>query len=338
MIRRHYDVVVLCARLGIEGRIEHDRMFASCPNPAHDDAHPSWSIHLSGPRCGQHHCFGCKYGGGPHKLVRTVRGIYGAEARKFLDSVPFRVHRQRLADKTGAETTQLTIPPETIALWGAVPWEMRPAVEFLHARGFADCDIEHHGIGATPEHAADYGGRIIVPVVVDRVLVDFVARRYVEGTSAKAIGGRIAEGADKPHALWGFDDLVAGEAVVVTEGVWGAQSVRAAGHRNAVASCGSHWTPERTELLARHRDIVLMPDGDAAGFSLISKASGLRHRSNLRIAELPSGAQPDRLHPRERLRLIREAVPYARWRALRATAVYRVRDWTPRIRSSKGQS
>lgn len=163
-------------------------------------------------------------------------------------------------------------------------------------------DIERYGIGAVPEGRGGYGGRLIVPVVVRGRLVDFVARLFVDRgpTTPKALSGRRDQGAIKELSLWGYDELDPDVPVVhVCEGVWGAHAARRAGLPNVVAACGSAWSPERSQLLDRWREIVFVPDGDPAGAKLPGRASDLRFRHRVRVALLPAGQQPDTVSPEE---------------------------------------
>lgn len=65
-IRQRVDVPDLCDRLGLDVRHKKIR----CPNPQHDDAHPSCAVYEDG--C---HCYSCGYHADAVQLVQTVKGF-----------------------------------------------------------------------------------------------------------------------------------------------------------------------------------------------------------------------------------------------------------------------
>lgn len=304
------DVRQLLDRLGLPVPRHGRELRTHCPNPKHakKPGPGSWQIRLDGDRAGLHVCFGCGFGGGPVDLVAMVRGSTKKEARAWLiTEFGLLTHnRVRLATSTKFDDDDrplLTFPPGTaqIVRDGRVQVGAEEPAEYLLGRGLSLDDIERYTIGFVPfdstlrERQRGYSGRVIVPVVVRGELVDFVARLYVPASPVipKALSGQRDKGARKELALWGFDFLTGDEPnLVVTEGVWGALAVIRAG-LPAVAACGSAWSPERTELLRPWREIVLIPDGDAAGALMVQRTSGLRFGHYVRLARLPPGEQPD---------------------------------------------
>ena len=71
------DVPRLLELLGVEAKKRGRAHVAKCPNPKHDDHHPSWKI-IDSPgdeNHGSHHCQSCKFGGGPWELAAAVWGV-----------------------------------------------------------------------------------------------------------------------------------------------------------------------------------------------------------------------------------------------------------------------
>jgi DNA primase len=234
----------------------------------------------------------------------AVLGLESGEAKVWLAdvcgvSIPRgatvpRAAKRKLERET-SEEVGLIYPPMTSALW--TPGGPDKALEYLRGRGVTDSEIARYRIAAVPETAPKYAGRVIVPVFIEGVLVDFVARLYVTKPKIvpKALSGRRDLGARKELSLWGYDLLDPSiRRVHVTEGVWGALALLRVGLPNVSAACGSSWSDERTELLAPWDEVVLIPDGDPAGSKMEQVAgASLRFTHRVLVADLPRGAQPD---------------------------------------------
>lgn len=304
------DVPKLLAELGVEVRKSGNEWRGHCPDPRHQAVAGSSAATKSGPGTWQinedgfHHCYSCKWSGGPINLAAAVLGISGKEAYRWVIGLG----GGRLPDRTEvwferklAREPSLKFPPGARALWASdVPQELSEAVEYLESRGLTRAELGRWRIAAVPEGEVKYPGRVIVPIIVDGKMVDFVARLFVERSDhiPKALSGKKVDGAIKEYSLWGYDELDPSyDTVHVVEGVWGAVACLHAGVRNVVSCCGSSWSPERTELLAPWSRIVMVPDGDEAGSSLLKRAASLRFRHEFLWAELPHGKQPDHLDP-----------------------------------------
>lgn len=297
--------------LGIAFRKSGAEWRGFCPEPSHaarsrkrDSG--SWQINADG----LHHCFSCGYGGGPLRLVATARATTAAEAAAWLvehfgDELDPESDVRFKADSVKVTpATKLALPPsERLFGPGRKSADAKRAIGYLLNRGVTVEQLERHRFFATPDsRGAPYRARVIVPVIVRGRIVDFVARLYrpADPEFPKALSGKRKEGALKELALWNYDRLSRSDSTVyVAEGVWGALAIERAGFPNVVATCGSAWSPERTELLAGYERIVLVPDGDEAGESMVTRCSGLRFAHSLALAELPRGEQPDTVQPDE---------------------------------------
>ena len=77
MNRRSIVVEKLLAALRIDYKKRGKEYFAHCPSGLHEDSDASWRMR-SDPRSfrhAYHHCFSCKFGGGPVDLVMHLRKL-----------------------------------------------------------------------------------------------------------------------------------------------------------------------------------------------------------------------------------------------------------------------
>lgn len=328
------DVRALLQELQIESRKAGNELRGHCPDPAHQTRPGSSAATKKGPgtwqikpKNGYHVCHSCGFGGGPATLVKAVLQLSTwDEAWDWLldfcgQTLPTGAHSAAWARKGQDPKVQgvvdLPFPPETYAMyrWAVdrMPECVHRAQEFLFARGVTEAEIERHRFGATDVTAPTYKSRVIVPVIVEGRLVDYVARLWLPDPPdllPKALSARTDKGARKELALWGYDDLDPTlKVVIVVEGVWDALHLLRVGIPNVVAVCGSAWSPERTELLAPWPEVVLMPDGDEAGDKLITRASSLRFTHDVKVAVLPRETQPEDHPPPDIRKCIREAHP-----------------------------
>lgn len=322
------DVPKLLRELGVRVRRSGRELRGNCPHPRHP-ARPgpgSWQIVASGSMAGSHHCYACKWGGGPVALVAAVKGLDNKAAWRWL--LEFcgvrapRGARPKPFRKGKGAPPPLRFPAGSSALWRDVPQELEEARAYVLSRGFRPEELERFRIAGVPDIAPSYAGRVIIPIIVCGEMVDFVARLWAPRPPRipKALSGRKTEGARKELSLWGYDELDRSLPVVhVAEGVWGAISMIHAGVPNVVAACGSAWSPERTELLRPWERVVLVPDGDPAGAGLEHFASSLRFDHELGVVDLPLGTQPDDFSATEIVKLISSVRPYRVPGALKVT-------------------
>lgn len=317
-----------------------DERRGHCPNPKHakKPGPGSWQVRTLGDKCGSHVCYSCGFGGGPVSLIAAAKGISTAEAAEWFRSwVGFELLGEvspSWSRKIEEEPPELAYPAGTWPLWRTVPPEVSGALDYVLARGLDLEEIKRWAIGATEPRGPEYPGRVILPIVVGGRMVDFVARAWVDRgpRSPKVLSGRRRSGALKEFSLWGYDDLDdALDVVHVCEGVWGAIALLHAGVRNVVASCGSAWSNERTELLRPWSKIVLIPDGDAAGASMRSKAASLRYDHDVFWADVGAGRQPDHLSRDEIDRLISSACRIVSNEADRRSERAELGDWTRKL-------
>ena len=231
------------------------------------------------------------------------------------------------------------------------------ARDYLRSRGYDGNVVRRFKLGWAPDAWDALGSSLGVPhkVLVDSGL-GFVNRAgrlqdafrarvlfpiFDPSGRAVAIGGRVLPGAAKDgqpkyknsqetaiyskrrtlYGLnWAKEGIVAAGEVVVCEGYTDVIGCFTTGIERAVATCGTALAEEHFRLLHNYgRRIVLAYDADQAGQSAIARVYEWerRHDVDLRVAPLPSGADPGdlaRTDPEALRAAITNALPFLEFR------------------------
>jgi DNA primase len=202
--------------------------------------------------------------------------------------------------------------------------------------GFSERELYETGLAQrSQENERIYDrfrGRIMFPLadLRGRVL-GFGARAMREGQKPKYLNTSDNDVYHKGRHLYGADlaraaAAKAGEAIVC-EGYTDVIALHQAGFKNAVGLMGTALTDEQVGELGRLAQTILLAlDSDSAGQEAMLKAARLaaKRKLELRVVELPQGADPAELVQREGARAMEEAVggavPFVRFRVERVLA------------------
>ena len=273
--------------------------------PFHGEKTPSFVVT---PARESWHCFGCGLGGDIFSFVMQR------------DSVTFPEALRTLAQRAGVEIDERTkhedahrarlrgVLDSAIAFYHAVLVSSnagKPALDYLHARGFTDATIEAYQLGwapggwdqltrtlgakrdmrpdelvevglASPRQSGRGGvydkfrARVLFPIRDQNGHAVGLGGRLLEGDGPKYLNSPATPLFDKSRTLYLIDKAKgpirkSGQAVIV-EGYTDALMAHQAGFDNVVASLGTALTPGQVALLTRYASrIVLAYDVDAAG-------------------------------------------------------------------------
>jgi DNA primase len=273
--------------------------------PFHGEKTPSFVVT---PARESWHCFGCGLGGDIFSFVMQR------------DSVTFPEALRTLAQRAGVEIDERTkhedahrarlrgVLDSAIAFYHAVLTSSnagKPALEYLHARGFTDATIEAYQLGwapggwdqltrtlgakrdmrpdelvevglASPRQSGRGGvydkfrARVLFPIRDQNGHAVGLGGRLLEGDGPKYLNSPATPLFDKSRTLYLIDKAKgpirkSGQAIIV-EGYTDALMAHQAGFDNVVASLGTALTPGQVALLTRYASrIVLAYDVDAAG-------------------------------------------------------------------------
>lgn len=299
--RDRVDIEKLLEALDVKYERNGRKLVAKCPNPDHIDSSPSWSI-VDAPGTadhGAHHCFACKFGGGPWELVIAIRGVDEEEAAEFVGALVSGVVRvppsvPRVVIKTSSsERREYRLPPQVqIPSLDGSEWPA-PFADYLARRGVTEEQLERWRIGYATRGPLRW--RVVIPIHTRGRLVAHVARSIFADGSVRydmPYGGAI--GAIPEIALFG-EPLLDPELPVLTivEGSFSMLAIERAGAPNPIALLGSDWSPAKATILTSvaWEHVIVATDPDLAG-ERAARAIAASFRST-RVSRLPLVQSPD---------------------------------------------
>ncbi len=207
------------------------------------------------------------------------------------------------------------------------------ALDYLTGRGLSIQTIKHFGLGAAPDgwdsllkHLSSLGfsyadmiqanvigksqkgsyydrfrRRVMYPIINIRgKIVAFSGRKMEDDTTSS---GKYVNTSDTPvykksENLFGmnFAKNHGDERIILVEGNMDVISLHQAGFQNAVAACGTAFTPEQVNLICRYtNEIILTFDSDNAGKKAVARAEELLKNTglNIKVLTVPDAKDPD---------------------------------------------
>ena len=313
--------------LNIEGDASRNEMALSCPDPDHNDEHPSCYINLTS---GLWVCFSCGAAGDLVGLTAVTLGIKREKALRLVKphepdaivaSVQSRIQtlRSDLTPKTRKQRKTLGVPPPSRYADGPLA--------YLHRRGFTDCALRKWGIKyvrseriqSDKDRSFKITHSIAIPVHdEDGKLHGWQYRRTdrSESWQPKYLN---SPGMDLAQYVFGLNHHADLSEIVVVEGpldaVWMGQH-----GIPAVALLGSQSkNPQRIEKLARYSHVTIFPDRDEAGFLALDHLGSALQRMGVpvTVARYPSfvrGNDPQEVSGIDLELMLHRTIPYLTWR------------------------
>ena len=171
----------------------------------------------------------------------------------------------------------------------------KPYYQYLAKRGISKA-IADGTLQAGVSSTWRYWNRLILPVYENKEMVFFVARA-INGEEPKELS---PSGSPKQNYVYGIDFILPGSPVVITEGIFDAESVSICGYIG-VAILGSAISDIQIgKILAKKpSDILILLDGDKAG-TLGSNTAISKFKKRgffCSSLSLPAGTDPNSLGP-----------------------------------------
>ena len=299
--------------------------------PFHDEKTPSFHVHTER---GIFHCFGCGVGGDAFQfLMRHDNLSFPEAARTLAREVGIEIPEQGGAAGVfdalrGANDCAQALYRST---WKAPEGEGARA--YWISRGFGVEAADRYAIGFAPAawdrlrralgqsgfdaalgeragllaartrgdgHYDRFRGRLVFPIqdVRGRV-IGFGGRALDSDQEPKYLNTPETPIFRKREAFYGFPEALApmrrAERAVVVEGYFDRIALAEAGISEAVATCGTALSEDHAKQLRRHtREVVLLFDGDDAGYRAVLRSLELLLPQGLRVRMglLPRGEDP----------------------------------------------
>jgi DNA primase len=243
-----------------------------CVNPLHDDNHPSMTMLKNNGFC---RCWSC---GVTYTFQAFIKQLTGKDSRDYIgnSSVLSRVFQQSLVmtEKKYFSKLERKLKILNGKLFNPIP--NTKAYNYLKSINVTDEMIKQFGIKYA-DYAeitfADQGrgtkiqDRICIPIYENTNMVNLECRDYTEKQSLKVIYPK----GSKADTLWNFSNVALDESLYVVEGIKSAFRIYQYISKNVVATLGSAIGNNQKSQLNKCSNIILFPDNDDAGESMIEQ-------------------------------------------------------------------
>lgn len=312
--------------LGLQGEARGEGAKAEykifCPDPNHQERHPSTDVNLS---TGYWNCFSCGIGGDLVELAVKVSGDDRASVLEMMrpnseDAIKVRItNRLRTLQEThfGKRKKKIKLPG---------PYEPGPH-SYLRNRGFKQATIKRWGVRYV--HDEQLKGKngtftiqhsIAIPIR-DRYgnLLAWCYRATPDSPTWQQQNARYIYSDVEVSELWyGVQHHYGADEVAIVEGALDTMWLDQA-NIPALGLLGSAMGDAKILELQRYKRIYLMADRDDAGIKWVSRVGAtIGHRMPVQICRYPSytsATDPQELPPVDLELMLAKSVPWASWRS-----------------------
>jgi DNA primase len=306
--------------------------------PFHGEKTPSFNVR-SNPAF--YHCFGCGVGGDVYKFVQEIESLSFMDAvEKLAQKFNYPLQYEDGGEENSSRSRLLALNQLASEFYQTQLGldEGSAARDFLVSRGFDSESARAFGIGYAPKgwqnlvnHASSNGydlkelvtaglamesdkggydrfrGRVLWPIRdANSQVLGFGARKlYEDDQGPKYLNTPETPVYHKSSVLYGLDlarkDISKSREVIVVEGYTDVMACHLAGHKTAVATCGTAFGEEHIKLINRllgqsedPASVIFTFDPDAAGQKAALKVYGDSNKFNALtfVAAGPDGLDP----------------------------------------------
>jgi len=277
-----FDVLKFLTELGIEykpGGSENVKI--RCLNPNHNDKDPSMYVHKE---TGAINCFSCHLHGGLRTILH-LKGIQGIDAIQFFQKFSkggdtqeekrkelenFVDHRQKVI-KGEIETKEIEVE--------LPPHRKIESNSYLESRGITKEEILYWNMGIIT--GGMNLGSVIIPIIQDGKLQNY----FIRGTFNKK---KFYGPYPVDNLLFGLDSaLDTSKSIYIVEGIFDMIFFRRT-RRQCVAVLTNRISKYKKDILKRYKEVIVVPDNDQGGKTLVKSATSLIHNTKVKVCSLPS--------------------------------------------------
>lgn len=261
------------------------------------------------------HCFTkCQKGGNQIDLVAAMEDCSIRDAALKLQAVFGAPGEQPRAPEKGPCSEKKEAPPPEKAVPTSdeeVPAENPPLdvklslapdhPHLIQDRGLKVETVQHFGIGYCSRGILR--GMIAIPIQDDEGTLVAYAGRRLKAADIKELGKyKFPKGFKKELVLYNFHrakEHQAEHGLILVEGFFSVVKLYEAGLPNVVASMGCELSDQQVRLLRDAKDVVLLYDGNDAGYAGAVKAKEkLAAHVTVRVVKLQAGTEPESFSPK----------------------------------------
>jgi len=235
-----------------------------------------------------YYCFTRKHGGSVIDLIMEIERVPLKTAAEKAEEILRAVRNHKSCEKA-KKTGNRPLGFELM---------LDPNHPYLDERGVRVETRKHFGIGYC--RGGIFKGRICIPIHDEYGKLVAYSGRSIDGTEPKYL---LPKGFKKSQVIYNYHRIKntgKHSRIVVVEGFFDVFKLYQEGY-SAVALIGSSISSRQSELLtALKQDLVLMFDGDEAGYKCTKDViKALKGKKRFKVVKLRKGAQPDILTRRE---------------------------------------
>lgn len=265
-----------------------------CPMPGCGDHSNHMGINLKSPICS---CYNCGTSGNYLTYMAAEVGSWG----KAIEILKMHIPRELRPYKDKEENSLVShveLPPE------ATKTPSKFHIRYLEGRGFDPkaLDVMYDLYYCGP--VGDWENRIIVPIYKNNRLITFTSVDIAEDSHLRY--KHLAKEKSIIHCknhLYGIEQAI-GRSVIVVEGYFDKLRIGP----GCVCTFGTKVTPEQKRMLTRFSRVIVLFDGDNAGWVNGRKlANDISAFTEVKLITLEEGMDPDKL-PKEDIKELRKMV------------------------------
>lgn len=284
-------------------RIKGDEITHACLFISHSNDHKEPGASLNAEKL-LYNCWKCGSGGTLLWLTENVLEIGGAKARalikEYFDSEE--VHEETFLQ--GIEKLWAEQSAETMSRFSMKMIEgWRCPTHYMDSRGITREVQEEMLTGLNKTNIDEVEvGKETVQIVQPRIVMPHVFHHVLRGWTQRLVDKR-QKGTKYKHTgqfpkkttLYNFDGARKFDSVIVVESPMSVLKLKSEGIHNVVGTFGAEVNKGQEDLMARFDEVILFPDGDAAGYRALSQMDrrgnifGLRYtlvsRTNMWIVD-----------------------------------------------------